>query len=129
MFTDSEELLDEVFLQRSSLFHYPVDFPFQRRFRHLRCCHEYYDNGKFLAKLSCALSLKTENILAISDHYNDLSMLDGQVVAMVACPSNAHHEVKSLVQKASGYISNYRAGEGTADEIQFYHQKKIKKPI
>ena len=128
LLTDHEELLDEVVLQLRSLSHYPVDFSFQRSRTHLRFCHEHYDKGKVLAKLSCALVLNPENVLAIGDHYNDLSMLDGQVAGMVACPSNAHDEVKTLVQKANGYISNYSAGEGTADGIQFYHQKKIKKP-
>ena len=39
---------------------------------------------------------------------------------MVACPSNAQDAVKETVLKASGYISNYAAGEGTAEAIRFF---------
>jgi hypothetical protein len=50
-------------------------------------------------------------------------MLDGKVATMVACPANAHHEVKKTVQKVNGRISQYQAGEGAAEVIQFYHDQ------
>jgi hydroxymethylpyrimidine pyrophosphatase-like HAD family hydrolase len=80
-----------------------------------------------LGELSSLLALQANNILAIGDHYNDLSMLDGHVASMVACPSNALSEVKAIVQKAKGRISQYEAGEGTAEAIHFYHQKSLKR--
>lgn len=120
----SEELLDEIVLQILDLVPSPAAFSFQRTKIHLRFCHKQYDKGKVLGELSSRLSLKPNNILTIGDHHNDLSMLDGMVASMVACPSNAHHAVKTIVQKGNGYISQYPAGEGTAEAIHFYQIKK-----
>ncbi|MDH4469703.1 MAG: HAD hydrolase family protein [Verrucomicrobiae bacterium] len=127
LIAEKEELLDEIVLQVDSLPHRPNNFSFQRSSHYMRFCHKHYDKGKVLRELSSLLSLQANNILAIGDHYNDLSMLDGEVASMVACPSNAHREVKAIVQKANGRISQYEAGEGTAEAIHYYYQKFNKK--
>jgi hypothetical protein len=48
---------------------------------------------------------------------------------MVACPSNAHASVKETVQKAGGHISEFEAGEGTAEGIRVYRTGKKKPPV
>jgi len=118
-----EELLDELVKRIDSLPGYPADFSFQRSGIYLRFCHSNYDKGTVLSELSSRLSLQPKNILTIGDHYNDLSMLDGKVATMVACPANAHDEVKKIVHKVNGRISQYQAGEGTAEVIEFYHEQ------
>lgn len=123
LIAENENLLDEIVLEIESLAHCPADFSFQRSSIYMRFCHKRYDKGSVLRELSSFLALQSNNILAVGDHHNDLSMLDGHVASMVACPSNAHSEVKAIVQKAKGRISQYEAGEGTAEAIHFYHQK------
>lgn len=123
LLTKEEGLLNEIVLRLLSLPHSPRDFSFQRTHTHLRFCHIDFDKGRVVRELTRFLSLKSENVLAIGDHYNDLTMLNSCVASMLACPSNAHDEVKAAVQKTKGYISKNAAGKGTAEGIQFYHQK------
>src|SRR2546428_10275385 len=87
-------------------------FNYQRNTIYLRFCHADYHKGAALAELARLIDIPRENIFAAGDHHNDISMLDGQVAAMPACPANAIEEVKAAVHDAGGYVAprQHRAG-------------------
>jgi len=70
-----------------------------------------------LAELARLLKIPRENIFAAGDHHNDLSMLDGKVAALPACPSNAIPEVKTAVEQASGYVARKDHGAGVHEAL------------
>jgi hydroxymethylpyrimidine pyrophosphatase-like HAD family hydrolase len=73
-----------------------------------------------LAELGRLLEIPRENIFAAGDHHNDISMLDGMVAAMPACPANAIPEVKEAVRAASGYVAARAHGAGVYDALMYF---------
>ena len=96
------------------------EFSYNRNDVWMRFAHREIHKGSSLAQLARLLGVPREEVLAIGDHHNDISMLDGSAAAMVACPANAAERVKVVVAQAGGYISPYRWGEGVADAIQHF---------
>src|SRR6266480_2911537 len=95
-------------------------FNYQRNTIYLRFCHADYHKGAALAELARLINVPRENIFAAGDHHNDISMLDGQVAAMAACPANAIEEVKAAVRKAGGYVAKREHGAGVHEALQFF---------
>ena len=95
-------------------------FHYQRNTVYLRFCHADYHKGAALAELARLIEVPRKNIFAAGDHHNDISMLDGAVAAMTACPANAIDEVKNAVQSAGGYIADKDHGAGVYDALQFF---------
>lgn len=118
-----ESLLDELSIRLLELPGRPDVFSFQRSHIHLHFCHQSYNKGSTLGELSRFLSIRPESILAIGDYHNDIAMLNGQVAAMVACPSNAHDKVKQTVKKAKGHVSLHPSSRGSAEAITLYREK------
>src|SRR5216110_1377760 len=85
-------------------------FNYQRNTVYLRFCHADYHKGAALAELARLIGIPRDNIFAAGDHHNDISMLNGQVAAMPACPANAIEEVKAAVREAGGYIAQRQHG-------------------
>jgi hydroxymethylpyrimidine pyrophosphatase-like HAD family hydrolase len=122
----TEEQLDEATAALMSLPGRPEDFHHQRSSIYLRFCHRAYDKGSALAELARLLDMPTSYILTVGDHQNDLPMLFGDVAGMVACPANAHPDVKQTVRDAGGHVSEYETGRGTAEAIHLYRTGKKK---
>jgi HAD superfamily hydrolase (TIGR01484 family) len=99
---------------RESKFHY------QRNTIFLRFCHADYHKGAALAELARLIDVSRENIFAAGDHQNDISMLNGEVAAMPACPANAIEEVKTAVRKAGGYIAKREHGAGVREALEHF---------
>ena len=95
-------------------------FNYQRNTIYLRFCHADYHKGAALAELARLVDIPRENIFAAGDHHNDISMLDGQVAAMPACPANAIEEVKATVRAAGGYVAQHQHGAGVHEALQFF---------
>lgn len=93
---------------------------YQRNKIYLRFSHADYDKGTALGELARLLNLGPEHILAIGDHHNDLSMLDGRHARHVACPSNAIDEVKAAVRAAGGFVAQGTCSEGVVEALRFY---------
>src|SRR5436853_6602130 len=93
-------------------------FNYQRNTVWLRFCHADYHKGAALAELARLIDVPRENIFAAGDHHNDVSMLDGRVAAMPACPANAIPEVKQAVRSAGGYIDSAEHGSGGRGALQ-----------
>jgi HAD superfamily hydrolase (TIGR01484 family) len=95
-------------------------FNYQRNTIYLRFCHADYHKGAALAELSRLIEIPRENIFAAGDHHNDISMLDGEVAAMPACPANAIDEVKETVRSAGGYVAQCQHGAGVHEALRFF---------
>lgn len=95
-------------------------FHYQRNTIFLRFCHADYHKGAVLAELGRLLEVPRENIFAAGDHHNDISMLNGDVAGMPACPANAIDEVKTAVRNAGGYIAERQHGAGVHEALKFF---------
>src|SRR6201997_921921 len=102
LIAQSEEEMDRVteFIEQAR--HRHPKFNYQRNTVYLRFCHADYHKGAALAELARLIEIPRENIFAAGDHHNDISMLNGEVAAMPACPANAIAEVKTAVRDAGG---------------------------
>lgn len=61
-----------------------------------------------------------EAALAVGDHFNDISMLDGTAARYVGCPANAIADVVRTVTGAGGYVARAAGAEGTVEIIQHF---------
>ena len=95
-------------------------FHYQRNTIFLRFCHADYHKGAVLAELARLINVPRENIFAAGDHHNDISMLNGEVAGMPACPANAIAEVKSAVHDAGGYVAERQHGAGVHEALQHF---------
>lgn len=95
-------------------------FHYQRNTVYLRFCHADYHKGAALGELARLIDIQRENIFAAGDHHNDISMLDGTVAGLPACPSNAIPEVKSAVQRAGGYVAEKDHGAGVYEALKYF---------
>jgi HAD superfamily hydrolase (TIGR01484 family) len=95
-------------------------FNYQRNTVYLRFCHSDYHKGAALAELARLIDIPRENIFAAGDHHNDISMLDGKVAAMPACPANAIDEVKKVVRHAGGYVAEREHGAGIYEALTHF---------
>ena len=93
---------------------------YQRNTIYLRFCHADYHKGAALAELARLIDVPRENIFAAGDHHNDISMLNGDVAAMPACPANAIDEVKTAVCDAGGYVAKRQHGAGVYEALRFF---------
>ncbi len=98
-------------------------FNFQRNSIYLRFCHSDYSKGATLGAVAQALGIPRDSVLAVGDHFNDLSMLDGRAAGMVACPGNAVPEVVRTVQRAGGLAARRHCGDGVLEAIDFYERR------
>ena len=95
-------------------------FNYQRNTVYLRFCHADYHKGAALAELARLIGISRENIFAAGDHHNDISMLDGKVAALPACPANAIPEVKNAVHAAGGYVAKREHGAGVHEALKHF---------
>src|SRR5437588_10244040 len=95
-------------------------FNYQRNTIYLRFCHTDYHKGAALAELARLIDIPRQNIFAAGDHHNDISMLNGQVAAMPACPANAIEEVKAAVREAGGYVAKREHGAGVHEALKHF---------
>ena len=120
LIAQSEEEMDRVteFIEQARK-HQPK-FHYQRNTVYLRFCHTDYHKGAALAELARLIGISRENIFAAGDHHNDISMLDGTVAAMPACPANAIDEVKEAVRAAGGYVAQEDYGAGVYEALAHF---------
>ncbi len=104
--------------------HVLPDFHYQRNTMYLRFCHAAYHKGAALAELGRLLEIPAEEIFAVGDHHNDLSMLDGRYASMPACPGNAVAEVQAIVREAGGYVAGAPYSEGVREALEHYRSAR-----
>lgn len=76
--------------------------------------------GNALQAFADAVGLLPDHILAVGDHFNDMSMLDGRVARMTGCPANSIPAVQEAVRRANGFVSSRPLADGTIDVIAYY---------
>jgi len=82
--------------------------------------HERLGKGNVLRAYLAWREQAADAVLAIGDHGNDLSMLDGSVTPHVACPGNAFPAVRDAVRGAGGYVAEADGPLGTLEAFQFF---------
>jgi hypothetical protein len=95
-------------------------FHYQRNTIFLRFCHADYHKGAALSELARLIDIPRENIFTAGDHHNDISMLNGEVASMPACPANAIGEVKAAVRDAGGYVARRAHGAGVREALEHF---------
>src|SRR5712691_455842 len=120
LIASSEEEMDRVtdFIEKAR--QKQPKFNYQRNTVYLRFCHADYHKGAALAELARLTGISRENIFAAGDHHNDISMLDGKVAAMPACPANAIAQVKDAVRNAGGYVAKSEHGAGVHEALRHF---------
>ncbi len=81
--------------------------------------------GLALSELCAYLDIERDQVLAIGDGQNDISMLDGSAAGMVGCPANADAEVLELVHHKGGHVAPHRALRGVMDVIGAYQENRV----
>ena len=80
--------------------------------------------GLALAELARLWEIRPEQVLAIGDSHNDLSMLDAPRGFQVATVGNADEHVKTLVAQRRGYVAAGVAGAGVLEALAAYGVRK-----
>jgi hydroxymethylpyrimidine pyrophosphatase-like HAD family hydrolase len=83
--------------------------------------------GQAVRKLSRKLRLYPEEVFAVGDGPNDMTMLDGRYARFSACVANALPQIKQVVEKAGGFVANEEgiAGVNHALESAFEHVRRM----
>jgi hydroxymethylpyrimidine pyrophosphatase-like HAD family hydrolase len=84
-----------------------------------------FTKGLALQELARHLDIGRENILAIGNGHNDISMLDGTVAAFTGCPVNSDAEVMEVVHEARGHIATCRALTGVMEILGAYEGGEV----
>ena len=117
LITSNEEEMDRVAefieVERKA----ELKFHYQRNTVYLRFCHADYHKGAALAELARLLGVPREQIFAAGDNHNDVSMLDGKIAGLTACPANAVRSVKDAVRQAGGYVAVNDCGAGVYEAL------------
>lgn len=80
--------------------------------------HSTVGKGAVLAAVCQRFSLQPQQVLAIGDSVNDLSMVDGRLGFKAAAPGNAEPEVQEAVRRIGGYIARGQCGDGVAEAVR-----------
>jgi hydroxymethylpyrimidine pyrophosphatase-like HAD family hydrolase len=73
--------------------------------------------GNALAAYADSCGLTPDAILAVGDHFNDLTMLSGEAARHVGCPADAIPEVRQAVRRANGIVAKESGPLGTVEVI------------
>ena len=76
---------------------------------------KYAGKGKTLLEAAKHFHIEPDEVLAIGDSYNDISMIDGKLGFVGACVGNADEKIKKIVKDGGGYVGNGIAYKGVAD--------------
>ena len=76
-----------------------------------------FTKGLAVAEMARHLKLRPDQILAMGNGHNDLSMFDAQVAGFTGCPANSDPEVIRAVHERGGHISRSSTLAGVLDII------------
>jgi len=78
------------------------------------------DTGKgySLERIRAEEGLSPEEVLAVGDSQNDLSMLDGRFGFRAATPANGEDIVKEAVRRNGGYVASQPVARGTCEILE-----------
>ena len=84
-----------------------------------------FTKGIALHELAGQLGVDTSMVLAIGNGHNDLSMLNGLVAGMVACPANSEPEVMDAVHRAEGHVASTAALAGVLESMEAFQRGTV----
>ena len=73
--------------------------------------------GAALLRTAELFKLKADEVLAVGDSENDITMLDGRHGLRSATPSNAPFYIKEMVSANKGYVASASHGDGSAEIV------------
>ncbi len=82
--------------------------------------HSAFSKGRLLSAYAETAGVMKDNIIAIGDGLNDLTMLDGSVTGRVGCPANASREIVAAVTAAGGVVADREGPDGTLQILRHY---------
>lgn len=116
--SDNEEM-DEIQARVLAMTETIPEVAWMRNDVYARLCHSDYSKGTALLEIERLLGISPDVVFAIGDHLNDLEMLDTEIAAFVAAPSNSVREVKEHVLQIGGRISEFSHGQAVASELRW----------
>lgn len=84
-----------------------------------------FTKGLSLSELTRHLGMTAENVLAIGDGHNDISMLEPSVARQTGCPANAQPEVVSAVHTFGGHIASKPSLSGVMEILNAYETGNV----
>lgn len=84
-----------------------------------------HTKGLAVAELAARLGIRRDEVLAIGNGTNDISMLDGAVAVLTGCPANSEPEVTQTVHRSGGHIASQRALAGVLEILEAVTEGKI----
>jgi len=87
---------------------------------YLRFSHKDYHKGSSLAEVARRTGVGPASIFAVGDGHNDLEMLDRQYAHYIACPNNAHNDIKERVKAQGGYVAKERGSKGVIEALRYF---------
>lgn len=90
-----------------------------------RFSHVSYNKGTALAELTEMLKLTSADVLAAGDHLNDLPMLKRDFARCLVAPRNAIPQVKEVVKRQGGFVSELTCGSGVAEGLEYFSSKPL----
>ena len=93
------------------------DLVVSRNFRWVHVLMRAAGKGNTLAALARHWGYAASQVLAVGDHMNDVTMLDGSAGLSAACVGNAVPEIVELVTRAGGYLATGETGRGVREVI------------
>ena len=80
--------------------------------------HKESGKGNALLRACTYYGIKPNEVLAIGDNYNDISMIASDYGFVGACVGNSNEHIKKLVKEKSGFIGKGVACDGVLDIIR-----------
>lgn len=93
---------------------------FERNSVYLRFSHVNYRKGTGLREAAERWGIGPDQILAVGDNYNDLSMLLPEVCEACGCPANALPEVRDYVAARGGKVATHAGSVGVMEVMKHY---------
>lgn len=84
-----------------------------------------FTKGMAVQQLARRLTVPHEQILAIGNGHNDISMLNGNVALLTACPANSEPQVMETVHHARGHIARGRSLAGVIEILDAYMNGRV----
>lgn len=84
--------------------------------------HKESGKGNALLRAAAHYGIKPDEVLAIGDNYNDISMIAGKHGFVGACVGNADDNIKRMVKENGGYVGNGIACDAVLDIIRQLHE-------
>jgi len=88
-----------------------------------------HTKGLAVSELARRLGIGIENILAIGNGHNDISMLESDVARFTGCPANSEAEVIEVVHKSGGHIASKRSLSGVMEILDAYMTDSVRSDL